>query len=99
MLVGEMPQGEGKGSVGEQLGLPQGCGKERGRPRLPREQGEGPGLQLLRGSEGRQLSQERRELQGENQGSQRGQGGPPSLLQEQQPEQETLGPGVLETLG
>lgn len=94
MPVGEMPQGEGKGSVGEQPGLPQGCGKERGLPRLPREQGEGPGLQLPRGSEGRQggqLSQERQELRGENQGSWRGRGGPPSLRWEQQPEQETLG--------
>lgn len=99
---GEMPQGEGKRAAGEQPGLPQGPGKEQGLPRLPQGQGEGPGLQLPWGSEGRQrgqLSQERRELWGENQGSPQGRGRPLSLRQEQQPEQETLGPGLLETLG
>lgn len=102
MPAREMPQGEGKGLVGEQPGLPQGCGKEQGLLRLPRGQGEGPGLQLLRGSEGQQggqLSQERQELRGESQGLLGGQGGPPSLQQKQQPEQQTLGLGVLETLG
>lgn len=67
---GEMLQGEGKEVVGEQLGLPQGPEKEQGWLRPPQEQGEGPGA-ALQGSEGQQrgqLSQERRELQGENQG-------------------------------
>lgn len=59
--------------VGEQPGLPQCPWKEQGLARLP--WGQGPGLQLLWGSEGQQgwqLSQERQELQRENQGSQWG---------------------------
>lgn len=54
-------------------------------PGLPQDPGKGPRLQLLTGSEGQQP-------RGENQGSP---GGPPSPRQEQ----ETLGLGILETLG
>lgn len=51
-----MPQGEGKGVVGECPGLPQGPGMEQGGPKLPQGQGEGPGA-APRGSEGWQRGQ------------------------------------------